>query len=335
MDLKPYIHNTLSLSQDNEGYYHLLRFTESQRQSVGTHALYRSMSKTSSGCSLRFLTRGSSLSFRCKRINQSLLRKEGDVEFDFPKLYGKKMEMHDYFDLVIEGVLVESLPLRTGEIVFSWWNAKKTLVEVELFFPLTHQVGIKDFACDEPIKAHQPPLSSLLVLGDSIVQGVGSESPSVALTPRLASISGLDVINQGLMGSLFNPDVVEALDPYVPISKIIVGYGTNDWVLRASLAELEEVVEALLSRLFELYPTAEILLLSPLWRSDWRTERAMGSFSQMSEAIKKVSKLFPLVTFIDCLSCIDHTEEVFADGFLHPNKKGFSLYAQALEPYLI
>jgi len=137
------------------------------------------------------------------------------------------------------------------------------------------------------------------------------------------------------MGSLFNPDVVEALDPYVPISKIIVGYGTNDWVLRASLAELEEVVEALLSRLLELYPTTEILLLSPLWRSDWQTERAMGSFSQMSEAIKKVSKLFPLVTFIDCLSCIDHTEEVFADGFLHPNKKGFSLYAQALEPYLM
>lgn len=335
MDLKPYIHNTLSLSLDKEGYYHLERFTESQRQSIGTHALYRSMSKTSSGCSLRFLTRGSSLSFRCKRFNQSLLRKEGDLEFDFPRLYGRKMDMRDYFDLVIDGLLVESLPLRTGEITAVWENAKKDLVEVELFFPLTHQVGIKDFTCDEPIKAHQGAPSSLLVLGDSIVQGVGSESPSVALTPRLASLSGQSVINQGLMGSLFNPDVVQELVPTVPISKIIVGYGTNDWVLRPSLAELEEVVDALLHRLFDLYPTTEILLLSPLWRSDWETERAMGSFTEMSEAIKKVSKGFPLVTFIDCLSCIDHTEEVFADGFLHPNEKGFSLYARSLEPYLM
>ncbi len=335
MDLKPYIHNTLSLSLDKDGYYHLERFTESQRQSIGTHALYRSMSKTSSGCSLRFITRGSSLSFRCKRFNQSLLRKDGDIQFDFPKLYGRKMEMRDYFDLVIDGVLAESLPLRTGVMEATWTNPKKDLVEVELFFPLTHQVGIRDFTCDEPMKAHKSALSSLLVLGDSIVQGVGSESPSVALTPRLASLSGQSVINQGLMGSLFNPDVVQELHPILPISKIIVGYGTNDWVLRPSLSELEEVVHALLSRLFEFYPTTEILLLSPLWRSDWEIERTMGSFNEMSGAIHKVSKGFPLVTFIDCLSCIDHTEEVFADGFLHPNKKGFSLYARSLEPYLM
>ncbi len=334
MDLKPYIHNTLSLSLDMEGYYHLERFAESQRKSIGTHALYRSMSRTSSGCSLRFFTRGSSLSFRCKRFNQSLLRKEGDLDLDFPKLYGRKMEMRDCFDLVIDSVLVESLPLRTGEIVASWENAKKDLVEVELFFPLTHQVGIKEFSCNQPIKAHDKPLSSLLVLGDSIVQGVGSESPSVALTPRLASLSGLEVINQGLMGSLFNPDIVQKLQVSLPISKVIVGYGTNDWVIRPSLTELEEVVHALLGRLFELYPTTEILLLSPLWRSDWETVRAMGTFMEMSEAIKKASKDFPLVTFIDCLSCIDHTEEVFADGFLHPNTKGLSMYAQALEPYL-
>ncbi|HKM07447.1 MAG TPA: SGNH/GDSL hydrolase family protein [Sphaerochaeta sp.] len=335
MDLQPYIHNTLSLSLDTQGYYHLQRFTDAQRQIIGTHALYRSMSKTSSGCSIKFLTRGSSLSFRCKRFNQSLLHKDGDLEFDFPKLYGRKMEMRDYFDLVVDGVLVESIPLRTGEITSRWDNPDKTLVEVELVFPLTHQVGIKDLLCDESIKALKQPLCSLLLLGDSIMQGVGSESPSVALSPRLASLSGLKVINQGLMGSLFNPDIVEELDSLLPISKVIVGYGTNDWVLRSSLSELQEVVEALLTKLSGLYPTTEILLLSPLWRSDWKTARAMGSFSQMSGAIKKASRLFPLVTFVDCLSCIAHSEEVLADGFLHPNKQGFSMYAQALEPYLM
>jgi len=335
MDLQPYVQNTLSLLLDQDGYYHLLRFTDEQRKSIGTHALYRSMSKTSSGCSLRFITRGSSLSFRCKRFNQSLLRKEGDIEYDFAQLYGHKMEMRDYFDLVVDGVLVESLPLRTGVIGTTWENPKKSLVEVELFFPLTHQVGIKDFACDEPVKAPGRPLSSLLVLGDSIVQGVGSESPSMALTPRLASLSGLGVINQGIMGSLFNPDVVQELHAELPISKIIVGYGTNDWVLRGSLSELEKVVYLLLTRLLEHYPTSEVLLLSPLWRSDWKIERAMGSFTQMSETLQKVTKGFPLVTFVDCLSCIDHDEDVFADGFLHPNKRGFSLFARSLKPYLL
>lgn len=335
MDIKPYIHNTLSVFQDKDGYFHLRRFTDEQRRSIGSHALYRAMSKTSSGCSLRFMTRASSLSFRCKRFNQSLLRKEGDIEFDFPQLYGRKMDMRDYFDVVVDGELVESIGLRTGVIQAAWENAKKSLVEVELFFPLTHQVGIKEFACDEPIKALERPLSSILVLGDSIVQGVGSESPSVALSPRLAALSGLDVINQGLMGSLFNPDVAQELDAELPISKIIVGYGTNDWVLRSSLSELEEVVQTLLGRLFELYPTTEILLLSPLWRTDWEVERAMGSFTQMSLAIEKVSKGFPLVTFIDCMSCVEHDEKVFADGFLHPNKRGFTLYARSLEPYLM
>ncbi len=335
MDLKPFIYNTLALTLDADGYFHLERFSDNQRGRLGTHALYRSMAKTSSGCSLRFITRGSSLSFRCKRFNQSLQRKDGDLAFDFPRLYGKKMQMRDYFDLVVDGVLVESIPLRTGEVTSRWDNPKKGLVEVELFFPLTHQVGIKDFSCNEPIKAVERPLSSILVLGDSIVQGVGSPSPSVALTPRLAALSGQEVINQGLMGSLFNPDVVEALDTELPIAKIIVGYGTNDWVLRPSLSELQEVVSSLLGRLFARYPTTEILLLSPLWRSDWEIERTMGSFKEMSEAIEKVAKGFPLVTFIDCLTCIDHDEEVFADGFLHPNEKGFTLYARSLEPYLM
>jgi hypothetical protein len=74
-----------------------------------------------------------------------MVRKDGDLAFDFPKLYGRKMEMRDYFDLVVDDFLVESIPVRTGEISTSWDNAKKTLVEVELFFPLTHQVGLRAF----------------------------------------------------------------------------------------------------------------------------------------------------------------------------------------------
>lgn len=264
-----------------------------------------------------------------------MLQQEGDSELDFPRLYGRRMEGRDFFDLVVDGSLVHSIPLRTGVVEAAWKNDLKSLVEVELFFPLTHQVGIKELSCDEPLQAARRPLSTILALGDSIVQGVGSSSPSGALTPRLSTLSGQEVINQGLMGSLFNPDVVQDLDTKLPISKVIVGYGTNDWVIRSSLAELEEVVDALLGRLFALYPTTEILLLSPLWRSDWKKERAMGSFSEMSSSIEKVAKAYPLVTFIDCLSCIDHDESVFSDGFLHPNKKGFAIYAQSLEPYLM
>ncbi|MBI9095693.1 MAG: hypothetical protein JEY71_12495 [Sphaerochaeta sp.] len=101
-----------------------------------------------------------------------MVRKDGDLEFDFPQLYGRKMEMRDYFDLVVDDALVESIPLRTGVISTSWENAQKILVEVELFFPLTHQVGIRDFSCDESIQA--------------------------PLRPRLASLSGLEVIIRAL-----------------------------------------------------------------------------------------------------------------------------------------
>lgn len=335
MDLLPFVHNALGIEQEGDGFSRLVRFTKQQRMSLGTHALYRAMGKTSSGCSLRFRTRGSSLSFRAKRFNQSLLHKSGDLAYDFPKLYGGNLQMRDFFDLVIDGNLVESIPLRTGFIETSWLNKEGLMQDVQLFFPLGHQVGVKDLACNAAMVEVARSHTSMLVLGDSIVQGVGAETPSQALTPRLASLTGFEVINQGLMGSLFNPEVVEPLGDGRRVSKVIVGYGTNDWILRPTLVELETVVEDLLQRLFQLYPTAGILLLSPLWRGDWELARPMGSFSEMSAAIERVARLFPLVTYIDCRTCIEHSKRVFADGHLHPNKEGFALFAHALEPYLL
>lgn len=334
MDLTPFVRNSVSLLVDEEGYTHLRRFTAEQQALLGTHALYRGMLTTSSGCSLTFRTRASSIAFRVKRFNNSLLRKEGDIGFDFAALYGRKMVLHDSFSLLVQGTEQANLSLQSGELSAQWENPERREQIVELFFPLSHQLAIQDLRCNEPIEAIEQPQASILVMGDSLVQGVGVEKPYRALTPMLASLTGKQVINQGMMGALFNADIVSELPRELGINTIVVAYGTNDWVLRESLEELEEAVRALLQRLSAQYPRTKILLLAPIWRADFDQDRTMGSFSQMYEVLEEVADAFPSVIFVDCLSCVAHDSKYFSDGFLHLNAEGYVQYVRSLEPYL-
>ena len=320
------------MSTDEEGFSFLHRFAPSQSDAVAVHPLYRAMSMTSAGCSLQFLTTGSSLSFLCKRKNMSLRPRAQDRVLDFARLYGQKLDMSDCFDVRVDGRLLPPLLLHSGRLDASWDNPYEKKVLVELFFPLLHCVGIKDLVCDAPMEMVPKKNGMLLCLGDSIIQGMLAKRPSLALTARLSKELNREVLNQGLTGSLFNAELLQGLDTLV--EAVLVSFGTNDWNILSSLSQLESNVVAFCTRLQELYPNTSVVLLTPLWRGDCDRTTTMGSFEEMKSTIENAAKAFAMVHVVDGLEISAHDSSFYEDGFLHPNAKGFAYLAEHLLPYV-
>ena len=76
------------------------------------------------------------------------------------------------------------------------------------------------------------------------------------------------------------------------------------------------------------YKGKKVFVLSPIWR-DQREGKAMGTFEGCRAVIIENAKKLGLI-HIDGLILVPPLKSLFADGFLHPNDNGFSLYAENL-----
>lgn len=314
-------HNALCTNVDEDGFYHFFRFSENQKERLGTHALYRAMLNSSADIVLRLRTI-SKVVLLLKRFNRSMLPKEGDIELNFSALSEKPFDLSETLDVHIADKGLERRPLANQTIQF------EDMREVSIHLPLHHHVGVKLEGFWQP---RQKKRKTLLCLGDSIIQGVGIHHSSRSLGQNLSQLLDCEVINQGLAGSLINPKVVEQLSFSSPLFAILVHLGTNDWVVRENLASLRWDMFALLGRLRKYYKTVPIVLLTPLWRADIQQDKAMGSFTELSKALVQASRCFPNVRIADGLSLSLRSN--YDDQFLHPDEKATAFLAKALLPY--
>jgi lysophospholipase L1-like esterase len=314
-------HNAVSHRILEDGYVQFLRFNDSDGQPFNSHPLYRAMAKTSASICLRFVTE-SEATVHIKRYNQSLLAKQGDNVLDFAALYGRPLDLFETIDVSIDGKREEH-PLVSGPLVFQAGR------EIAIHLPLHHQVGVKVEGKVEPISKHT---KTLLLLGDSIVQGVGIHHPSQNLATLLGNQLGVQVINQGLAGAMINAKVVQKLELEAPVASILLSVGTNDWTIRENLAEIRGEMFALLGRIRKFYPKVPVLLLTPLYRTDILQNKRMGSFKELTQALIQATRCFAAVEVADGLSL--SLRDAYDDQFLHPDQKGISFLAKSLAPLI-
>ena len=314
-------HNALSYRMLDEGYVQLLRFNDSDNEPFTSHPLYRAMAKTSASVCLRFVTKSEAV-LEIRRYNPSLLVKAGEQALDFASLYGRPLDLSETLDVSVDGVLSHR-PLASGRIAFEAGH------DVAVHLPLHHQVGIRIEGNVEPVAK---PARTLVLLGDSIVQGVGIHHPSQNLGGRIGSLLGVQVLNQGLAGAMINAKFVQKLEMASPVSSILISLGTNDWTIRETLAEIRGEMFALLGRVRKFYPKVPVLLLTPLYRTDILQNKPMGTFGQLTQALVQATKCFPAVEVADGLSL--SLRDAYDDQFLHPDQKGIAFLAKTLAPLI-
>ena len=163
----------------------------------------------------------------------------------------------------------------------------------------------------------------LLVLGDSIVQGFVSEDPARSWPAILAQRQGLDLVNQGVGGQVFQPGSLFGLASYTDPARIIVSFGENYRYEPCVARRVSVDIRSYLAEVARLWPQVPVHVLTPLWHDEqaWPSH-GMSCHEQVPALIQARVATHENMSLIDGLELLDHDEALLADGFEHPNERG-------------
>lgn len=221
---------------------------------------------------------------------------------------------------------------RTSGSATPWTpNSAPAKKNVEIYFPWSRRTFISDLVLRsatfaEPIRRTR----SMLCFGDSITQGYDAIYPSLSYVESIARFFDADPVNKGIGGDRFFPELLRERDAFDP-DLVTVAYGSNDWRHKAP-DDARADATAFLRRLSELYPSARVFAVTPIWRDDPASLSAFGEdVSCMDKLIRDACAGLPNVSVIAGQPLVPHLPEFYSDRRLHPNDLGFGIYAQNLQ----
>lgn len=172
----------------------------------------------------------------------------------------------------------------------------------------------------------------IVAYGDSITQGYDSLNPKDTYVMRMAEYFGANVINKGIGGMQFNPELASCAYDSKP-DFITAAFGTNDWYWN-ELDYIKNKCIAFLEEVIKIYGNVSIFIISPIWRKPPEEARPAGDFLNVEKMIFEVSENYPTVTAISGWDLVPHSPECFGDGGLHPAANGFECYFENLKKFL-
>jgi len=303
--------NCLSWEQEG-GWLRFRRFTDSQLALLEAEPFFKTRARCTAGVCLDVVT-----SSRTLRFSYRLL--DGARPWAF-------------FDLFLNGRLAASLgesspPQGSGTFSYKVEETGRERNRLTIYLPHAAQAEISRLEVDDGASLEEPekPRGSLLCLGDSITQGMDGLRPSSAFPVQVSRFLGLRLLNQGLGGHTFAPELLEGPFPYRP-DLVMIAYGTNDWELSASLSAFQQRAEAYLRGALRLFPGAAISVLTPIWRQDHRERKTAGDLRAIARALVETCSGLPGLRAIDGFDLVPHLPSLFTDG-LHPTDEGFAHYS--------
>lgn len=223
----------------------------------------------------------------------------------------------------------EELPLGEVEKNFDLGDGEKT---VTIHLPWCHRFLLRQVALDEGAAVEPVQKKKLLCFGDSITQGYCATRPSNRLMARVCAALDMEENNRAMAGSKFLPEVAAIADPVDP-DLITVSYGTNDWGGGRTAEELSCNCRQFLQNLQTCYPGVPIVAISPIWRSGFDCCDPRMDYATVTDSIRSVAAEFDRISFLCGADLLPHDNALLFDG-LHPNDRGFELYAANLATQL-
>lgn len=307
--------------EETDGVYRFLRFTVAEQEAYVNHPRKPQYYVPT------FHTAGVRWSFRTD---------SNYIDFDLSNDIPTNVD-NAVFDVHENGALC-----RTVKFEFKYLSSGRLHIPlsegdklVEIYFPYharltVANVEIADGASFEPVGRKY----KMLTYGDSITHGSSTSRPSLSYAVRVAAMLNADIINKGIGGEHFFPQLICDKTEEAP-DWITVAYGTNDWK-HCTKEEFDQNCVAVLKGLTDFYPGKPIFVISPTWRGDANTETPFGAPTyEVHAQICKHAASFENVIVIRGWDLVPHAKDFFADGRLHPNDLGFSVYAANLYRELI
>ena len=311
-DIECIAHGALRVEENAQGEICLYRFTEKQL------ALYE---RVNTG-------------FFEKSFGTAGMRLEMDTDADTLDLRYHTRPASSrrfyFFDVFVDGVMVKHLghenieqAINTLHVDLPAGTHRVCIYLPNLAAAAIQSLTLSDGAIFKPVEKKV----KLLAFGDSITQGYDAKFSSQSYANLLADKLGAELVNMGIGGEVFRPELVDAEMNYTP-DIVTVAYGTNDW----SGQERERTEKAsteFYANVRKAFPNAKIFAITPIWRADDHRVTKVGVFEEGREIVRAAARAVG-ATIIEGDGMIPHLPEVCSDAYLHPNDYGFKFYANAL-----
>ena len=213
-----------------------------------------------------------------------------------------------------------------GTVVFQ--REISGMAKIEIWLPNT--CGLKILSVDfGKWEAVPRKTRRLLILGDSIMQGICSYFPTCSVSNLLCRELDMEIINQSVGGAGFYPEALAQ----VPATDILVALGINDVFCAESDEAIQSRIHSWFQKLFSLYPTQRITCVTPIWTHLLRNEREIARLQLVNQTIAEAVRGKP-VRYIDGSGLVSHVEKFYNEDGTHPNDLGFAMYAMSLLPFM-
>ncbi|MBR2682317.1 MAG: SGNH/GDSL hydrolase family protein, partial [Atopobiaceae bacterium] len=180
----------------------------------------------------------------------------------------------------------------------------------------------------EPVERHE----QLLVIGDSVAQGFVTGDPALAWPSLLAVSLGIDVVNQGLGGQVFQPSSLVGLSAYVNPSCIVVALGENYRYEPCRHRPTARDVRNHLVEVARLWPDVPTYVCTPLWHDEEQSpSHRMSCWRRVPSMIEANAAVHDEMVLVDGLRIVDHDPSSFSDVHGHLNADGAAQVARYLE----
>lgn len=346
------LHGALDTVAEKDGWVRPQRFAPAQLRALGSvrawhPGLYRAMASCTAGVAVEFSTDATRARIEVRM--DEFPRGTGAVLADVAACEGGPTPPYDGVSVEIDGRLLPPMvPDERGVVEFSLDDPLSApepgLVRLPLpgmgephrvraWLPCLTSCAVREVSADGTYLEPVAPRGTLLVLGDSVAQGFVSCGGGGSWTALLAAHLGLDLLNQGVGGQVFQPGSLAGLSELVRPDAIVVEFGENYRYEPCQASRVEREALVYLYEVAEAWPDVPTWVLTPLPHLEERYPTNPRSCADAVEGIIcAAAARHPQMRLVNGSALLDADDlgALLADGSDHPSPAGQRMLAERL-----
>lgn len=338
---KDFLHGQLRCVDEGGGWVRPWRFSADQMRALGScqawhPGLFRQMARTTAGICLELTTDSSEIVVEL-RVDEEPSATRAVLDYVDGAQAEARMP-HDGVSLDVDGRHVAAaMPGQDEELMafalddpdgapaggimqLPGFGGKH---HVRVWLPCLRGCVIRDVLGNGTFLEPVDPRPQLLVLGDSIAQGFVSDDPALSWCALLSQRLGLDLVNQGLGGQVFQPGSFYGFAEGVSPQKIVVEFGANYRYEHCLDRRVTRDIRSYLLEVSRLWPAVPTWVLTPLWHDEQGyPSHSMSCWERVPIFLAAHCAPHDQMRLVDGRRLLDPKTSLMADGFEHPNPQG-------------
>lgn len=199
--------------------------------------------------------------------------------------------------------------------------------EVTLWLPCLTGCAVGDLWTDGLTVEPLPARPELLVLGDGAAQGFVTGDPGLTWPALLAKRLNLDLLDQGILGQVFQQGTVLGLGTRPDPARIVVAFGAAYRHEACSAARTQREAAGYLAEVAGLWSEVSCEVMTPTWHDESSSPtHAHSCYESISSIIHRAARPHEHLHVTDGSRLVSHKARCFADAD-YPNEVGAREYA--------